>query len=194
MTSAKLVEAIIEARSSGRESTQISSAIGIQSRLTSAATVEYVPSLDALRRAVRAAMLPGDVVLFLGAGDITKAAHELAAELREEAVSSNEQTLAALTACLSPESIVRRDEPLAKRTTSARRRQGGLLRRAGVGRGFVARAEVLRGTAAEVHAARARVEPAHQGRRHPRRGDLPEPSELQPAGNHRRQTALRTRV
>ena len=79
--------------------------------------VEHIPSLSALRRAVRAAMLPGDVVLFLGAGDITKAAHELAAELREEAVSSNEQTLAALTACLSPESVVRRDEPLAKRTT-----------------------------------------------------------------------------
>ena len=52
-----------------------------------------------------------------GAGDITKAAHELAAELREESVSSNEQLLAELTASLSPESIVRRDEPLAKRTT-----------------------------------------------------------------------------
>ena len=62
-------------------------------------------------------MLPGDVVLFLGAGDITKTAHELAAELREEAVSSNERTLAALTTSLSPDSIVRRDEPLAKRTT-----------------------------------------------------------------------------
>ncbi len=95
VTSAKLVEAI---RGSG-------------------STVEHVGDLGALRRAVRAAMLPGDVVLFLGAGDITKAAHELAAELREEAVSSNEQTLAALTACVSPESIVRRDEPLAKRTT-----------------------------------------------------------------------------
>ena len=116
VTSAKLVEAILDARSSGRESALLSP-IGDQSRLTSAATVKHVPSLDALRRAVRAAMLPGDVVLFLGAGDITKAAHELAAELREEAVSSNEQTLAALTACLSPESIVRRDEPLAKRTT-----------------------------------------------------------------------------
>jgi UDP-N-acetylenolpyruvoylglucosamine reductase len=79
--------------------------------------VEHIGALADLRRAVRAAMLPGDVVLFLGAGDITKAAHELAAELREEAVSSNEQTLAALTACLSSESIVRRDEPLAKRTT-----------------------------------------------------------------------------
>ncbi len=94
VTSAKLVEAI--------HATQ---------------TAEHIPSLDGLRRAVRAAMLPGDVVLFLGAGDITKAAHELAAELREESVSSNEQLLAELTASLSPESIVRRDEPLAKRTT-----------------------------------------------------------------------------
>jgi len=95
VTSAKLAEAI---RAAGQD-------------------VEHVGALADLRRAVRAAMLPGDVVLFLGAGDITKAAHELAAELREEAVSSNEQTLAALTACLSPDSIVRRDEPLAKRTT-----------------------------------------------------------------------------
>ncbi len=94
VTSAKLVEAI--------HTTQ---------------TAEHVPSLDGLRRALRAAMLPGDVVLFLGAGDITKAAHQLAAELREESVSSNEQLLAELTASLSPESIVRRDEPLAKRTT-----------------------------------------------------------------------------
>ena len=53
VTSAKLVEAI--------RATQ---------------TAEHVPSLDGLRRAVRAAMLPGDVVLFLGAGDITKAAHD----------------------------------------------------------------------------------------------------------------------
>ena len=88
-----------------------------QSLLTSDPAVEYIPALSALRRAVRAAMLPGDWVLFLGAGDVTKAAHELAAELRAEAVSSNEQTLAALTACLSTPSVVRRDEPLAKRTT-----------------------------------------------------------------------------
>jgi UDP-N-acetylenolpyruvoylglucosamine reductase len=122
VTSARLVEAIKaaqvsnESRSSGRESAHLSSA-GDQSRHTSAATIEYIPTLSALRRAVRAAMLPGDVVLFLGAGDITKAAHELAAELREESVSSNEQLLAELTKSLSPESIVRRDEPLAKRTT-----------------------------------------------------------------------------
>jgi UDP-N-acetylenolpyruvoylglucosamine reductase len=71
----------------------------------------------ALRGAVRAAMLPGDVVLFLGAGDITKAAHELAAELREESVSANEQLFSQLAASLSAETVVRRDEPLAKRTT-----------------------------------------------------------------------------
>jgi UDP-N-acetylmuramate--L-alanine ligase len=45
---------------------------------------DFVGSLSDLRRSVRAAMLPGDLVLFLGAGDITRAAHELAAELREE--------------------------------------------------------------------------------------------------------------
>jgi UDP-N-acetylmuramate-alanine ligase len=44
--------------------------------------VEFVPALDALRDSVRAAMQPGDVVLFLGAGDITRAAHEVADALR----------------------------------------------------------------------------------------------------------------
>jgi UDP-N-acetylenolpyruvoylglucosamine reductase len=112
VTSAKLVEAIKAAQAL----TQPRSGRGDEAQ-TSQSAIEFVPSLSALRRAVRAAMLPGDVVLFLGAGDITKAAHELAAELREEAVSSNEQTLAALTACVSPDSIVRRDEPLARRTT-----------------------------------------------------------------------------
>jgi UDP-N-acetylenolpyruvoylglucosamine reductase len=66
---------------------------------------------------VRAAMLPGDLVIFLGAGDITKAAHQLAAELREESVSANEKLFAELSTSLSPNSVVRRDEPLAKRTT-----------------------------------------------------------------------------
>src|SRR5205814_1196486 len=43
--------------------------------------VEFIPTLMELRRAVRAAMLPGDLVLFLGAGDITNAARELAFQL-----------------------------------------------------------------------------------------------------------------
>jgi UDP-N-acetylmuramate--alanine ligase len=45
--------------------------------------VGFIPSLKDLRESVRAAIEPGDVVLFLGAGDITKAAHELAAQFRE---------------------------------------------------------------------------------------------------------------
>ena len=112
VTSARLVEEILANSEFGIRNSELD-----QSLLTSAATIEYIPTLAGLRRAVRAAMLPGDVVLFLGAGDITKAARELAAELREESVSSNEQLLAELTANLSPESTVRRDELLAKRTT-----------------------------------------------------------------------------
>ncbi len=79
--------------------------------------VVFVRTLPDLRRAVRAAMLPGDVVLFLGAGDITLAAHALAADLKDETVTPNENLLAELAARLSAGSVVRRDEPLAKRTT-----------------------------------------------------------------------------
>jgi UDP-N-acetylmuramate--alanine ligase len=46
--------------------------------------VEFIASLADMRRAMRAAMQPGDVVLFLGAGDITRAAHDLANELMRE--------------------------------------------------------------------------------------------------------------
>src|SRR5438445_7556265 len=42
---------------------------------------EFVGALQELDPAVRAAMQPGDLVLFLGAGAITKAAHTLAAQL-----------------------------------------------------------------------------------------------------------------
>jgi UDP-N-acetylmuramate--L-alanine ligase/UDP-N-acetylenolpyruvoylglucosamine reductase len=77
----------------------------------------FVPTLAELRRAVRAAMEPGDLVLFLGAGDITRAAQELAAELKQDIVMPKETLLAQLTAALSADSLVRRDEPLARRTT-----------------------------------------------------------------------------
>jgi UDP-N-acetylenolpyruvoylglucosamine reductase len=78
---------------------------------------EFAPTLAELRAAVRAAMLPGDLVLFLGAGDITKAAHELADQLREETMTPSEQLLAGLAARLQPETLVLRNEPLARRTT-----------------------------------------------------------------------------
>lgn len=42
----------------------------------------YVESLEALRKQVCAALQPGDVVVFLGAGDITRVAHEVAGDLK----------------------------------------------------------------------------------------------------------------
>jgi UDP-N-acetylmuramate--L-alanine ligase/UDP-N-acetylenolpyruvoylglucosamine reductase len=80
-------------------------------------SVEFIRTTPDLRRVVRAAMLPGDTVVFLGAGDITHAAHALAAELTEESVTPKEAMFSELSAALSKDSVVRRDEPLAKRTT-----------------------------------------------------------------------------
>ena len=45
-------------------------------------TVDYVPGVGDLAPAVSAATQSGDVVLFLGAGDITDAAHRMADQLR----------------------------------------------------------------------------------------------------------------
>lgn len=79
--------------------------------------VAFAATLPELRRTVRGAMLPGDLVLFLGAGDITKSAHELAEELSKESMAPKEQMLAQLAGKVSPASVLRTDEPLAKRTT-----------------------------------------------------------------------------
>ena len=79
--------------------------------------VAYVATPAQLPTAMRAAMQPGDVVLFLGAGDITLVAHQLAAQLREEMSDTHAQLRAELAAKLSPAAVVRCDEPLAKRTT-----------------------------------------------------------------------------
>lgn len=79
--------------------------------------VEFIPFLEDLGHAVRRAMQPGDLVLFLGAGDITKAAHQLADELRQESPARPERLLAELSARLSPATVLNQDEPLAKRTT-----------------------------------------------------------------------------
>jgi UDP-N-acetylmuramate--alanine ligase len=80
-------------------------------------TVEYVSSLDELPSRIREAMQPGDLVLFLGAGDITNAAHKLAADLQREVDQRKESLCASLAGRLSPKTVVRRDEMLAKRTT-----------------------------------------------------------------------------
>jgi UDP-N-acetylmuramate--alanine ligase len=79
--------------------------------------VELVPNLLHLSGLVRAAMRPGDVVLFLGAGDITQVAHALAAQLREEAPGRNDACFAELRRRLSADALLLKDEPLARRTT-----------------------------------------------------------------------------
>jgi UDP-N-acetylmuramate--L-alanine ligase/UDP-N-acetylenolpyruvoylglucosamine reductase len=80
-------------------------------------SVEFTRTLEELRLAVRAAMQPGDLVLFLGAGDITQTAHQLAARLREEMPTIKEGLFAELAKTVSPDTLLRRDEPLAKKTT-----------------------------------------------------------------------------
>ena len=72
--------------------------------------VEFIPALEQIPGAVRAAMQPGDVILFLGAGDITKAAHALAAELSQESPGQKERDFTELAGRLSPKSVLRRDE------------------------------------------------------------------------------------
>jgi UDP-N-acetylenolpyruvoylglucosamine reductase len=82
--------------------------------------VTYVPVLSDLVEAVRVSIQPGDVILFLGAGDITKAAHQLADELRMQTsgpVTPGGGVFEKLRATLSSETTLLRDEYLAKRTT-----------------------------------------------------------------------------
>jgi len=80
-------------------------------------TAEFADRVDDLPRLVRQAMQPGDLVLFLGAGDITRAAHQLAADLRNERPTAGEGAAAELSARLSAAATLRQNEPLAKRTT-----------------------------------------------------------------------------
>jgi UDP-N-acetylenolpyruvoylglucosamine reductase len=85
--------------------------------------VELVPALKDVAPSVCANLQSGDIVLFLGAGDITQAAHELAAELRAQTSSNSkmkkpsEIVFEKLRAVFSSETMLRADEPLARRTT-----------------------------------------------------------------------------
>jgi UDP-N-acetylenolpyruvoylglucosamine reductase len=80
-------------------------------------SVEFVPAVGDLPGLIRNTMQPGDVVVFLGAGDITKAAHLLARRLRDEMPPSQKQILADLAARLAPTTLVKANEPLARKTT-----------------------------------------------------------------------------
>ena len=98
--------------------------------------VEYVPAVADVANRVRAALQPGDWVLFLGAGDITEAAHELAQHLRSQAAAGEAEVhpsrpqshvsiapgaparwFEELSRRLSPQSVLRLDEPMARHTT-----------------------------------------------------------------------------
>jgi UDP-N-acetylmuramate--L-alanine ligase/undecaprenyldiphospho-muramoylpentapeptide beta-N-acetylglucosaminyltransferase/UDP-N-acetylenolpyruvoylglucosamine reductase len=79
--------------------------------------VSFITSLAELRQAVREAMKPGDLVVFLGAGDISQVAHQLAEELRQETRHDHEQLLGDLMRLLSPNAVVRCNESMAKHTT-----------------------------------------------------------------------------
>ena len=73
----------------------------------------YVATLGRLGDKVRQAMLPGDVVLFLGAGDITQVAHQLAEDLNMKGTSH----VIELRELLTDTSMVLENEPMNRRTT-----------------------------------------------------------------------------
>ena len=73
----------------------------------------YAATLDVLREKVRMAMRPGDVVVFIGAGDITLGAHQVAADLKMKTPSHAE----AFREMLSAVSGVAENKKLASRTT-----------------------------------------------------------------------------
>ena len=79
--------------------------------------VEYAPTLEKLRAAVRTAMRPGDIVLFLGAGDITTVAHQVATDLNCNPARLKEQIFSKITRRISDTTIIRKNEPMARRTT-----------------------------------------------------------------------------
>ena len=95
----------------------VSSAKLVEAMRQESQHVEHEPSLEELRTAVRTAMQPGDVVLFLGAGDITRVAQGIAADLKQGPGRMKEQIFSRITERISDTTILRKNEPMAKRTT-----------------------------------------------------------------------------
>ncbi len=82
--------------------------------------VTYLPGRDGIFLGVlRAALRPGDLLAFVGAGDVDQLAHALAARLEADAgrAESWDRFVADLAPRLSAESRVVREEPLAPKTT-----------------------------------------------------------------------------
>lgn len=78
----------------------------------------YEKELDGLVRRIHDLLQPGDVVIFLGAGDISRAARQVAGQMRFDMSANNhEMRVACLRERLTTESLVKVNEPLAKKTT-----------------------------------------------------------------------------
>lgn len=73
----------------------------------------FASTLDILCQKVRMAMRPGDVVIFMGAGDITNVAHQVADKLKMKSASHAEM----FRETLSANSCILEDELLSSRTT-----------------------------------------------------------------------------
>ena len=73
----------------------------------------FAPTLSRLREQVCMVAQPGDVIVFFGAGDITQVAQQVAIDLAADSESATK----ALSALLSPDSLVNTNEPMAKHTT-----------------------------------------------------------------------------
>lgn len=84
---------------------------------------DFVADPRALTPILIRSIEPGDLVLMLGAGDITKSAQALATAFQEEWSNPKQALHDRLAARLTSSTVLRRDEPLAKRTTL---RVGGL--------------------------------------------------------------------
>ncbi len=78
---------------------------------------EYEPSLERLWQRVHRDLKAGDIVLFMGAGEITLAAHRLVAALRLSRAEVSSAFVNGLKKDLSVGSVLRLKEPLARRTT-----------------------------------------------------------------------------
>jgi UDP-N-acetylmuramate--alanine ligase len=78
---------------------------------------DFVSSWDDLNKTLERTMQAGDILVFLGAGDITYAAHSFADSVKLRSKTRAASLHANLATLLAAETTVRRDEPLAKRTT-----------------------------------------------------------------------------
>ena len=95
----------------------VSGQVLAEAMIASGREPEFEPSMEQLWQRVREDLHTGDVVLFLGAGEITRAGHQMAASLQSSKVKVPESFVDSLKRDLGPEAIILRNEPLAKRTT-----------------------------------------------------------------------------